>query len=279
MEDVRSRSIDHLDLGGHARNALVAANIVLVGDLVRRRSLDLLKLRRLGRGCLRDINRALGKAGLSLGMSDADIDSASETSPLVSQPLEVTGAETLKDELVQVIRELLRHHSSNLACFMGYYGLEDGRGKTMEEVARQGIGFGRPVSTERVRQVINGARRILKVESARVRLHCWGAAVEDVHEALPMSVHSFLSRLGFESVMTPTGLFESLGFCASILDVDFPFAIQRQSHQRSQHSDLVVTQRDGRSSACFDSPRPWKGRSGVRPVAAVAHDHRAVHQQ
>lgn len=250
--DVASLSIDHLRLGVRARNCLADEKVALIGDLVRKNEYELLRIPHLGKLTLREIKAALCEWGLSPGMSATEISSASKD-PRASLPLVFSTADTPRDEFIDVIRKLLADFASGRECFIAYHGLEDGHGRTLDEVSRKRLGFDRQVSRERVRQVMNQAQRILRRESARVRFHCWTAATKRAQEALPMPLHRFLSCFGFESVVTATGLFGSLKRCASIFGLDFPFALQRSQ----QGEDLVLVCRT-ESLFVLDAPFPWK---------------------
>lgn len=225
VNDVTLLSIDRLDLTGRARNCLIGENILNVGDLVRKTATDLLGAPGLGRGCLHEIKTVLSELGLSLNMSEDDIDAARHRTP--RPPLVIADAETFKEELVQVISRLLAGRSANLKCFLAYHGLEDGKTRTLEEVGREGIGFERQVSRSRVGQVINNVHRTLWKKKSEVRFCRWAPATKHVRDSLPMPVHSFLSSLGFDEVTTATELFSHIGQCARILGLDFPFEIQR----------------------------------------------------
>ena len=259
MADVISPPIGVLGLGGRARNCLVRANIVFVGDLVRKSDFDLLKLPNLGRSTLEEIKMMLDERGLSLGMSEDDIDSAEETQRVSQPPVNASARHsTFKGELIEIICRLLVGRSI-IDCFIAYHGLEDDRGLPMDNVAQEMSRLGHRMSKESVRQTIDRARRTLFKESERVRFRCWDPAVERAQDALPMPLHSFLSCFGYKSAVTALGLFETLEYCAAIFRLNFPFEVQR----RQQCEDLVLsrsTQSRPKGELALGElrkPRPW----------------------
>jgi len=60
--------ISVLDPSARAENCLAAANIHMLGDLVRLTETDLLKIKNFGRTSMTEIKKKLGDLGLSLGM-------------------------------------------------------------------------------------------------------------------------------------------------------------------------------------------------------------------
>lgn len=63
------RKIDELEFSVRSANCLTNANIVYVGDLVRRTEVEMLKTANFGRKSLNEIKEVLAKMGLSLNMS------------------------------------------------------------------------------------------------------------------------------------------------------------------------------------------------------------------
>jgi DNA-directed RNA polymerase subunit alpha len=63
--------VDELELSVRSSNCLRAANIVTIGDLVRKTESDMLKYRNFGRKSLTELNAILNEMGLSFGM---DVD-------------------------------------------------------------------------------------------------------------------------------------------------------------------------------------------------------------
>jgi DNA-directed RNA polymerase subunit alpha len=65
------QSVDDLDLSVRAQNCLKAANIKIIGDLVRREESEMLKFRNFGRKSLQELIQVLEERGLRFGM---DVD-------------------------------------------------------------------------------------------------------------------------------------------------------------------------------------------------------------
>ncbi len=68
MRDLLGRSVEELELSVRSSNCLKAANIKVLGDLVRKSESDMLKYRNFGRKSLKEIADILGGMGLHLGM-------------------------------------------------------------------------------------------------------------------------------------------------------------------------------------------------------------------
>ncbi|MYK62321.1 MAG: hypothetical protein F4034_10225, partial [Chloroflexi bacterium] len=72
MAEVLSMHIDELGLTVRSYNCLRRQEIRRVGDLVRQTPQQLLNIRNMGQTSLQDVERALGRMGLRLGMQNAD---------------------------------------------------------------------------------------------------------------------------------------------------------------------------------------------------------------
>jgi DNA-directed RNA polymerase subunit alpha len=68
MEAVLNKSVDELELSVRSINTLKNANIHTVRDLVSKKERDMLEAKGFGRKSLEELNDALGRFGLSLGM-------------------------------------------------------------------------------------------------------------------------------------------------------------------------------------------------------------------
>jgi hypothetical protein len=68
------RRIDEIGLSNRAKHALMADGIVYVGELVERSEKDLLLIPNIGRTSIKNVNEALAKLGLHLGMQHPDWD-------------------------------------------------------------------------------------------------------------------------------------------------------------------------------------------------------------
>jgi DNA-directed RNA polymerase subunit alpha len=62
------RPVDDLELTVRSANCLKAENILLIGDLIQRTEVELLKTPNLGKKSLTEIKDVLAQRGLSLGM-------------------------------------------------------------------------------------------------------------------------------------------------------------------------------------------------------------------
>ena len=62
------KPVDDLELTVRSANCLKAENIFLIGDLIQRTEVDLLKTPNLGKKSLTEIKDVLASKGLSLGM-------------------------------------------------------------------------------------------------------------------------------------------------------------------------------------------------------------------
>jgi predicted DNA-binding transcriptional regulator AlpA len=74
IDNVLERSIDGLDLSVRASNALRSDNIILVGDLVERTKKNLMEIPNFGPVSLLEVESALAKLKLHLGMQLPDWD-------------------------------------------------------------------------------------------------------------------------------------------------------------------------------------------------------------
>lgn len=68
VRELLSQSVDELDLSVRAHNCLKAANIKIIGDLVRREESEMLKFRNFGRKSLQELVQVLEERGLGFGM-------------------------------------------------------------------------------------------------------------------------------------------------------------------------------------------------------------------
>ena len=68
VDPILLRPVDDLELTVRSANCLKAENIMLIGDLVQRTEVELLKTPNLGKKSLTEIKDVLAMRGLSLGM-------------------------------------------------------------------------------------------------------------------------------------------------------------------------------------------------------------------
>lgn len=82
--DVLSQDVGCLNLSTRANNVLRAQYILTIGDLVKKTHFDMLGWKNTGGSTIREFKNALDKNGLSLGMTNRDID---EYKPLRHYPI------------------------------------------------------------------------------------------------------------------------------------------------------------------------------------------------
>jgi DNA-directed RNA polymerase subunit alpha len=68
VDPILLRPVDDLELTVRSANCLKAENIFLIGDLIQRTEVELLKTPNLGKKSLTEIKDVLATRGLSLGM-------------------------------------------------------------------------------------------------------------------------------------------------------------------------------------------------------------------
>jgi DNA-directed RNA polymerase subunit alpha len=71
-ESILERSIDELGLTVRSHNCLKRMNINTIGDLIKKKESDLLKVRNFGKKSLQEVQDVLAKLGLSLGSEPED---------------------------------------------------------------------------------------------------------------------------------------------------------------------------------------------------------------
>ena len=335
-----STHVDELELPVRASNCLHNTEIRSVGDLVRKTREDLLAIQNMGVTSVGDIERALARFGLRLGMSsaavsaiqdaDEDADNLQDLSAFihsmellrrsgVDHPAMITGmtsrqlltvpgfgqgalailedglsrwqlqlreerqdrreepgrqgsdggdakeppsqaaevpsvqdhahilsleeATTFREELTQAVTRLLADtRGVSAECFVAYHGVDGKPRRTLREIGDAGSehGFGRAVTRERVRQVLEQTEGKLRARARRVRFVHWALAEREASRNLPDSVHSFVSRFGYGSVSEPECVFKVLRLCAGIFELNFPFEVLKFSRVGS----LVVDPAD-----------------------------------
>jgi DNA-directed RNA polymerase subunit alpha len=79
MNEVLNRPVEELQLSLRSHNCLKNAHIRTIGELVRKTEAEMLHSKYFGRKSLNEIQQALAKMGLALGMrSDSPIRSGSD---------------------------------------------------------------------------------------------------------------------------------------------------------------------------------------------------------
>lgn len=193
-----------------------------VGELTRKTGDELLVMPEMSPTDLSIVRDGLEKWGLRLGMHHPN--------PSV---LEVCceGANTVKEELLYVVNRLLSGALQNRAqCFIRYRGIDGGEALTLQEIADQAIeyGFNKPVSRERVRQVIVQAEERLRHRSKNARFVKWKSTIQEAEGREPgdnpiWTIRHFVSLFGYGSAPNPARMFDQLKAMSDIFGMDFPF--------------------------------------------------------
>ena len=137
-------------------------------------------------------------------------------------------ATTFREELTQAVARLLADGQGvSPQCFVAYHGVDGEPERTLQEIGDAGnqYGFGHAVSRERVRQVLERTENKLRAKANRVRFVRWEPAKEGARRNLTESVHSFVSRFGYESVRDPEQVFKMLRLSAGIFKLNLPFHV------------------------------------------------------
>ena len=156
-------------------------------------------------------------------------------------------ATTFREELQHAVERLLANRRAS-SCFGAYHGIGGGLGLTLREIAEAATdyGFERPVTRERVRQVLQRTERELRARARRARFARWKPAVEHASRDLPAALHSFVALFGYESEVAPQQTYRMIELCAGIFDLEFPFALQTLDGGRKTR---YPTRRSGVGSA------------------------------
>ena len=141
-------------------------------------------------------------------------------------------ATTFREELTQAVSRLLaEERGGSPQCFVAYYGIAGEPKRTLREIGDAGsqYGFERAVTRERIRQVLERTESRLRAKAKRVRFVRWEPAEKEARRNVPDSVHSFVSRFGYESVREPEHVFTALKLCAGIFELNFPFLLLKSN--------------------------------------------------
>ena len=138
-------------------------------------------------------------------------------------------SETALEELSRTVVDLLAGaKGASSRAFLAHHGLDGMAKRTLQEIGDAGdqYGFSRPVTRERVRQILKNTERRLRARSRHGQFVRWKSATDDALRDLPASVASFTSRFGHWPALVPERVFKELEFCAGIFRLDFPFDLQ-----------------------------------------------------
>lgn len=169
LDFLLSAEVTELRLPPRAENAFKLSNIRYVGELVRRRPADFLRMANLGRSSLRATEETLAKLGLHFGMDVCgwNVERASQVrtshlqqskkSVAVGLGLFKSTYETLEDELEAILSAVLEGRNKELSA--KYWGFSGDKPRTLESVGQE-----YDMTRERVRQITqkaeNAARRL-----------------------------------------------------------------------------------------------------------------------
>lgn len=160
---------------------------------------------------------------------------ASRTSPAQTSPGGGADPEAAKTEVIAAIRRAFSGKPHWGTLLLARTGLENGRPLTLQNLAVQGdrFGFSRPVTRERIRQVVALAERYLESNAPTLPWTHFRAAALAAQSSLPMPVDEFVAGFGYREVTDPRNLFRALGRLARAFALPFDFRL-----------DLVLPQRD-----------------------------------
>lgn len=139
------------------------------------------------------------------------------------------GPQTVKDELLFIVAHLLAGSNSNrFRCFAAYHGIDGCTKRSLQEIGDSGIeyGFGKPVSRERIRQVVAQAERVLRGSATHTKIAHWPRAVLAARERVPTTVGHLVDAFDYGSCEEPTRVFSMLRLVADLLSLEFPFEVQ-----------------------------------------------------
>ena len=137
--------------------------------------------------------------------------------------------QTVKDELLCIVAHLLAgSNSKRFRCFAAYHGIDGCTKRSLQEIGDCGIeyGFGKPVSRERIRQVVAQAERVLRGSATHTEFAHWPRAVLAARERVPTTVDRVVDAFDYGSCEEPPRVFSMLRLVADFLSLDFPFEVQ-----------------------------------------------------
>lgn len=159
---------------------------------------------------------------------------SSVTVPVNDDALRIVSEPTALGEVRQAVRIVLEARQDlcrTAPCVLAYLGLDDGKTPTLQSLADNAnhYGFDRPVTRERVRQIVNRADQYIRAESDRIHLQKWGETVEKMKTRTPLSPGDFVAAFGFKPGGKPVRQVAALGDWADRLCMDWPFAMLENS--------------------------------------------------
>lgn len=248
MLRVRSTDTQDCDAFLDVMNLLARSGVRRVSEVTRMTSDDILALPDLGPDALAVLENGLRLWGLCLrpvsqeaGALDA-VGGNADVGP--ERP------ESVREELTDTITRLLEDvRGVSPRGFLAYHGVDGASRSTLQEIGDAGnlYGFSRPVTRERVRQVLTRTERRLTARSRRARFALWKTTVETARHRVPASSQTFASWFGYRTVSNPNRVIEMLQQCADLFKLEFPFDVQTWSEIGSlvvvpdQHVDSLVS--------------------------------------
>ena len=206
-------------------------------DVTRMTSAEVLDLPGLGPDTLAVLRKGLGRWGLRLCPFPQESTVVDQPPGLNAGLQAVEGQagtdasrfrrpETIREELTQAVVGLLEDAKGVSAqSFLAYHGVDGTPRRTLQEIGDAGdrYGFTRPVTRERVRQMLKKTEGKLRARSRRMQFVLWQSTVYDARRRLPASSQSFASWFGYGSAQDPEHIFGMLRLCAEIFRLEFPF--------------------------------------------------------
>lgn len=237
-------------------NLLARSGVRRAADVTRMTSEDILALPGLGRDALAVLENGLRLWGLYLcPISRENVATFKKR----TGAFDTTGGnadigterpESVRDELTDTVTRLLEDvRGVSPRGFLAHHGVDGAPRSTLQEIGDAGnlYGFSRPVTRERVRQVLTRTERRLMARSRRARFDLWKTTVETARHRAPASAQIFVSWFGYRAVSNPDRVIEMLRRCANIFKLEFPFDVKTWSEIGSlvvvsgQHVDSLVS--------------------------------------
>ena len=137
--------------------------------------------------------------------------------------------QTVKDELLRAVARLLAgSNSTRFRCFAAYHCIDGCTKRSLQGIGDSGIeyGFGKPVSRERIRQVLAQAKRVLRASATHTEFVHWPRAVLAARERVPTTVDRVVDAFDYGSCEEPPRVFSMLRLVADIFSLEFPFDSQ-----------------------------------------------------
>ena len=171
-------------------------------------------------------------SGISISITHDGRRVVSESTPLA----EVRQA-------VKLVLEARQDLFRTAPCVFAYLGLDDGEAPKLQRLADNAnhYGFDRPVTRERVRQVVQRAVDEIRDQAGRIHLQTWGDTVHEMKTRTPVAPSDFVAAFGLQPGRELVRQVATLEKWADRLRLDWPFAILKSRALGA----LVVTKQAG----------------------------------